>query len=67
MNQQLPNFEEARTHRDAFDYVSAIHAVESVPEAMRTSEMSGYLQQLESDRAESEELIKTISETCEAS
>jgi hypothetical protein len=55
-------FEEARTHRDAFDYASAIHAVESVPEAMRTSEVSGYLQQLERDRAESEELIKTISE-----
>ena len=58
----VANFEEARTHRDAFDYASAIHAVESVPEAMRTSEVSGYLQQLERDRAESEELIKTISE-----
>jgi molecular chaperone DnaK len=56
------NFVEARTHRDAFDYASAIHAVESVPEAMRTSEMSGYLQHLERDRAESEELIKTISD-----
>ena len=55
-------FEEARKHRDAFDYASAIHAVESVPEAMRTSEMSGYLQQLESNHAESEELIKTISD-----
>ena len=30
------HFEEARKHRDAFDYASAIHAVESVPEAMRT-------------------------------
>ncbi|MFY9251827.1 MAG: SUMF1/EgtB/PvdO family nonheme iron enzyme, partial [Fuerstiella sp.] len=58
----VANFEEARTHRDAFDYASAIHAVESVPEAMRTSEMSDYLQQLESDRAESEDLITTISE-----
>ena len=56
------HFEEARTHRDAFDYASAIHAVESVPEAMRTSEVSGYLQQLERDHAESEELIKTISD-----
>jgi 5,6,7,8-tetrahydromethanopterin hydro-lyase len=56
------HFEEARKHRDAFDYASAIHAVESVPEAMRTSEVSGYLQHLESDRAESEELIKTISD-----
>jgi formylglycine-generating enzyme required for sulfatase activity len=56
------HFKEARTHRDAFDYASAIHAVESVPEAMRTSEVSGYLQQLERDHAESEELIKTISD-----
>jgi serine/threonine protein kinase len=56
------HFEEARKHRDAFDYASAIHAVESVPEAMRTSEVSGYLQQLESDRAESEKLINTISD-----
>ena len=56
------HFEEARKHRDAFDYASAIHAVESVPEAMRTSEMSGYRQRLESDLAESEELIATISE-----
>jgi formylglycine-generating enzyme required for sulfatase activity/serine/threonine protein kinase len=58
----VTHFEEARTHRDAFDYASAIHAVESVPEAMRTSEVSGYLQQLERDRAESERLIKTISD-----
>ena len=56
------HFDEARTHRAAFDYPSAIHAVLSVPESMRTSEISGYLQQLERDRAESEELIKTISE-----
>jgi formylglycine-generating enzyme required for sulfatase activity len=56
------HFDEARKHRDAFDYASAIHAVESVPEAMRTSEMSGYVQQLESDQQESEELIATISE-----
>jgi formylglycine-generating enzyme required for sulfatase activity/serine/threonine protein kinase len=56
------HFDEARKHRDAFDYASAIHAVESVPEAMRTSEMSGYLQRLESDCAESEELTKTISD-----
>ena len=61
-NSAREHFEEARKHRDAFDYTSAIHAVESVPEAMRTSEISGYLQQLERDRAESEELIKTISE-----
>jgi serine/threonine protein kinase len=56
------HFKEARKHRDAFDYASAIHAVESVPEAMRTSEVSGYLEHLERDRAESEELIKTISD-----
>jgi formylglycine-generating enzyme required for sulfatase activity len=56
------HFKEARTHREVFDYPSAIHTVESVPEAMRTSEVSGYLQQLESDHAESKELIKTISE-----
>ncbi|MEO2035204.1 MAG: SUMF1/EgtB/PvdO family nonheme iron enzyme, partial [Planctomycetaceae bacterium] len=55
------HFEEARTHRDAYDYASAIHAVESVPEAMRTSEMSGYVQQLESDHKESRQLLKTIS------
>ena len=61
-NSAREHCEEARKHRDAFDYASAIHAVESVPEAMRTSEVSGYLQQLERDRAESEELIKTISD-----
>ena len=54
-NSAREHIEEARKHRDAFDYASAIHAVESVPEAMRTSEISGYLQQLESDRAELEE------------
>jgi len=37
------HFKDARTHREVFDYPSAIHALQSVPEAMRTSEMSGYL------------------------
>ena len=55
-------FEEAQQHRAAFDYQSAIHALQSVPEAMRTTIMSVYLQQLESDQAESDELIETISE-----
>jgi large subunit ribosomal protein L7/L12 len=56
------HFEEAQTHRAAFDYQSAIHTLHSVPDAMRTSGMSDYLNRLESDQAESEELIATISD-----
>ena len=56
------HFEEAGMHCGAFDYASAIRAVESIPEAMRPSEVSGYLQQIEILQTESEELIKTISD-----
>jgi hypothetical protein len=56
------HYAEAKTHRKAYDYKSAIHAMEAIPEAMRTSGMSSYLQQLQSDHDESEELIATISD-----
>jgi formylglycine-generating enzyme required for sulfatase activity len=54
------HYAEAKTHREAYDYKSAIHAMETIPEVMRTSGMSSYLQQLQSDHDESEELITTI-------
>ena len=61
--QQAKNsFAEAKTHRKAFDYPSAVHAIELIPEAMRTSEMRSYLQQLQQDHAESKKLIATIGE-----
>ncbi|MDC0279248.1 SUMF1/EgtB/PvdO family nonheme iron enzyme, partial [bacterium] len=53
---------EAQTHHKAFDYKSAIHTLQSVPDAMRSSEISGYLRQLKSDQRESKELIATISD-----
>ena len=46
------HFEEAQTHRAAFDYQSAIHSLQSVPDAMRTSGMSDYLSRLERDQSE---------------
>jgi serine/threonine protein kinase len=38
-NSAREHFDEAQKHRDAFDYQSAIHAMQAVPEAMRTNEM----------------------------
>ncbi len=54
--------EEAQTHREAYDYKSAIHALEAIPEPMRTDQMSSYLQQLQSDHDESVDKISVISD-----
>lgn len=54
-------FSEAQTHRGACDYPSAIHAMEAIPEKMRTTEMSSYINQLQSDHNESVTLLKHIS------
>ena len=56
------HFAESQTHRGACDYPAAIRALETIPEPLRTSEMTAYLQQVQSDQEESEGLIKTISE-----
>ena len=56
------HYAEAKTHREAFDYTSAIHAMDAIPEAMRTDDMRRYLRQLRSDHDESTELIQTISD-----
>lgn len=53
-------FEESQTHRKTFDYPSAIHAVVQIPGAMRTEEMSSWLQQLHSDQKESDKLIREL-------
>jgi serine/threonine protein kinase len=56
------HFEQAKKHREAFDYQSCIHAMDQIPAAMRTSTMTAYLQQLHDDQKESEVLIKMISD-----
>ena len=56
------HYTEAQQHHDAFDYPSAIHALASIPEALRSETVSSYLTRLASDQQESEELIATISE-----
>jgi len=53
---------ESRTHREAFDYASAIQAMETIPEAMLTDDMSSWLKQLHSDHEESQALVATITE-----
>jgi hypothetical protein len=56
------HYAEAKAHREAYDYKSAIQAMETIPEVMLTSEMSSCLQQLQSDHDESQELVQTIKE-----
>ena len=53
---------ESRQHRAAFDYKAAIHALETVPETLRTPEMLRDLAQLRADQQESRELFVTISD-----
>ena len=57
----ISHFAEAQSHRTAFDYPAAIHAMQSIPEVMRTSEMQSYLQALQSDHDEVTGLIEAIS------
>jgi len=54
------HYTEAQKHREAFDYKSAIQAMETIPEVMRTTEMSGDLKQLQADQQESHQLLQTI-------
>ena len=54
------HFAEARKHLDAFDYQSAIRAMESIPEAMRTSAMKQFLKSIRSDQEELQDLVGTI-------
>ncbi len=61
-NEAHQHFEEAKKHRAAFDYPSATHAMESIPEPIRSVEMHGYHAQLVSDRDESEQLLVEIKE-----
>ncbi|MDB4664531.1 protein kinase [bacterium] len=56
----LQHFNEAKKHREVFDYDSAIAAIELVPEALLTSEMKSYLNSLESDRSELTSLVSEI-------
>ncbi|MFP6753530.1 MAG: protein kinase, partial [Pirellulaceae bacterium] len=51
---------EAIKHREAYDYRSAIQAIETIPEAMRTEDISARLKQLQSDLEESDELLSQI-------
>jgi len=51
---------EAIKHREAYDYRSAIHAIETIPVAMRTEDISSRLKQLQSDHEESDELLSQI-------
>ena len=53
---------EAQEHHKAFDYKSAIQAMEAIPEIMRTTDLSGYLKQLQADQQESQQLLQTIEE-----
>jgi formylglycine-generating enzyme required for sulfatase activity len=56
------HYEEARTHREAFDYQAAIHAMQQIPDEMRTGELASYLSQLQEDQEEAKRLIQTIAE-----
>lgn len=55
-------FSEAKSHHVTFDYSSAIQAMESIPEAMRTTDMGSLLQTIRSDRDEAHRLEKLITE-----
>ncbi|MCL4206012.1 MAG: protein kinase, partial [Pirellulaceae bacterium] len=59
-------FAEARTHRKAFDYGSAIAALGRVPKPLMTSEMSSFLQRLVAEKDESEKLIAEIRQRVKA-
>jgi formylglycine-generating enzyme required for sulfatase activity/serine/threonine protein kinase len=52
--------EEAKQHRAAFDYVSAIRAIESIPIQMRDSEAKQYVERLQADHDASVGLLAQI-------
>ncbi|MDA7928640.1 serine/threonine-protein kinase [Mariniblastus sp.] len=55
-------FTESKTHRKEYDYVSAINAIETIRESMRSPEISSYLKKLKDDFAKSKKLLKVIAE-----
>ena len=51
---------DATAHRTAYDYASAIHAIESLPEPLRTGSPADLLGSLRADWEESKQLLETI-------
>jgi len=58
----IQHFAEAQKHRAAFDYPSAMHAIEQIPAVLRSGELDRYLADLHSLHSEVEALIKSISD-----
>ena len=56
------HYAEAQKHRAAFDYPSAMHAIEQIPAVMRSGEVDRYLVDLRSLHSEAEALIKSIAD-----
>ena len=61
-NEAHQHFEEAKKHHAAFDYSAAIHAMESIPVPLRSTEMQDHHAQLISDRDESQQVLVEIKE-----
>ena len=57
------HFAEAKTHREAYDYVAAGNAMDSIPESVRDQEMLEFTQNLLSEHEESQRLLLQI-KTC---
>ena len=55
-------YAESKTHRKEYDYASAIKSIESLPESIRSPEISSYLKKLKEDFANSTTLIKVIAD-----
>jgi hypothetical protein len=60
VNTATRQYEEAKKHREVFDYATGIRVIKSIPVPMRTPVMIKFLQQLENDQEELNELLKTI-------
>ena len=58
----LKQYADAKMHRKVFDYQSAIHAIESIPEPIRTREMSQFLVKLHEEHFESTQLLKRLAD-----
>ncbi len=52
--------DEAKTHRKAFDYKSAINCIDLIPESMRSSEINKFRSQLAADEAELHKLSRQL-------
>jgi serine/threonine protein kinase len=55
-------YEEAKKHREAFDYDAAIRAIDAIPNPLRDREIYLFFRRLRSDHQESLDLLKTIKE-----